>query len=44
MHGIERETIVGLIARNGGRLVHIEDDHSCGAEWISFRYYVTRDR
>jgi SAM-dependent methyltransferase len=42
MHGIDRETIVDLITRHGGRLVHIEDDHSCGAEWISFRYYVTR--
>ncbi len=40
MHGIEREAIVELIARLDGRLVHIEDDHSCGAEWISFRYYV----
>jgi hypothetical protein len=42
MHGIARERIVEVIARHGGRLVHIEDDHSCGDEWVSFRYYVTR--
>jgi SAM-dependent methyltransferase len=42
MHGIDREIMIDFIARHGGRLVHIEDDHSCGAEWVSFRYYVKR--
>jgi hypothetical protein len=42
MHGIQREAVVDLIARHGGHLIHIEDDHSCGAEWVSFRYCVKR--
>jgi SAM-dependent methyltransferase len=42
MHGIARDTVVELIARNHGHLVHVEDDRSCGDEWVSFRYYVTR--
>ena len=41
MHGIERTEVVEAIERLGGRLIHIEDDHSCGEEWVSFRYYVT---
>ncbi len=41
MNGIDRGIVIDFIARHGGRLAHVEDDHSCGAEWVSFRYYVT---
>ncbi|MGH9382722.1 MAG: class I SAM-dependent methyltransferase [Vicinamibacterales bacterium] len=40
MHGIPQADITALIAGRGGHLVHIENDNSCGPEWVSYRYYV----
>ena len=41
MHGMHRDTVVALVARHGATLHHIEDDRSCGQDWVSFRYFVS---
>ena len=42
MHGVHRDTVVALIARHGATLHHVEEDRSCGQDWVSFRYFVSQ--
>lgn len=41
MNGIERDEVVTLLERNGGRLLEIEEDRASGPGYHSFRYAVT---
>jgi SAM-dependent methyltransferase len=40
MNGLGVQSVVGLIADCGGTLLHIENDRSCGDDWMSYRYVV----
>jgi SAM-dependent methyltransferase len=42
MNGVPREDVERFLLRHGGRLAHVERDERCGAEWMGFRYFVTR--
>jgi len=33
-------SVVGLIADHGATLLHVENDRSCGDDWVSYRYFV----
>jgi SAM-dependent methyltransferase len=41
MFGVPSDEVIALIKESGLTLRHIEDDHSCGRDWISYRYFVT---
>jgi hypothetical protein len=41
MFGVPSDEVIALIKESGLTLRHIEDDHSCGRDWVSFRYFVT---
>jgi len=43
MFAVPSETVVQLIADQGLTLKHREDDHSCGRDWVSYRYFVVKD-
>ena len=40
MYGIQKDTVIDFVRSQGGELIHVENDPSCGADWVSFRYYV----
>jgi SAM-dependent methyltransferase len=42
MYAVDMNTVTGLIASHGGTLLHIENDRSCGEDWVSNRYFVRR--
>lgn len=37
MYGVPRETVLQVIARCGLDLIEVQDDHSCGDDWVSHR-------
>ena len=41
MYGVHRDTVIEWIARHGATLHHIEDDRSCGEDWVSYRYFAS---
>ncbi|OLE97248.1 MAG: hypothetical protein AUG75_10580, partial [Cyanobacteria bacterium 13_1_20CM_4_61_6] len=42
MYAVDTNIVTGLIARQGGMLLQIENDRSCGEDWVSYRYFVRR--
>ena len=42
MYAVDTNIVTGLIARYGGMLLQIENDRSCGEDWVSYRYFVRR--
>jgi len=42
MYGVALDTIVRLVAAHGATLVHVENDRSCGDDWVSYKYFVRR--
>jgi len=42
MHALERVVAMAEIERAGGRVLRIIEDRCSGADWISYRYFVTR--
>ncbi len=40
MYGVPVNSVAGLIAGEGATLLHIENDRSCGDDWVSYRYFV----
>ena len=38
MYGVPVHSVAGLIARHGATLLHVENDRSCGEDWVSYRY------
>jgi SAM-dependent methyltransferase len=43
MFGVRLSSVVQLIADCGGTLLHIENDRTCGEDWVSYRYIVRKD-
>jgi len=41
MYGVPRAQVLDLIVRHGGTVAHVEDD-GYGAEWVGYRYFVTK--
>jgi SAM-dependent methyltransferase len=42
MYGVLREEVIAVIERSGGTVVQVKDDENAGAEWFSYRYWVTK--
>jgi SAM-dependent methyltransferase len=42
MYSVPQEEVFELIRSGGGRVVNVQDDFSCGAGWLSFRYFITK--
>jgi len=42
MYGVPATEVRALLVKGGGALFHLEDDRSCGDDWVSYRYYVRR--
>jgi len=42
MFGVPLDTIVRLVAGQRATLVHIDNDRSCGDDWVSYRYFVKK--
>ena len=42
MYGIPLNVVVATIAGCGGTLLHVENDRSCGDDWVSYRYFVRK--
>jgi SAM-dependent methyltransferase len=40
MHGVPLDEVAGLIAEHGATLLHVENDRSCGEDWVSYRYFA----
>jgi SAM-dependent methyltransferase len=43
MFGVRLTSVVQLIANCGGTLLHVENDRTCGEDWISYRYIAQKD-
>ncbi|OLB62757.1 MAG: hypothetical protein AUI11_04215 [Acidobacteria bacterium 13_2_20CM_2_66_4] len=41
MYGLARETVLDVLADCGVRIVAVEDDRSCGDDWVSYQYFAT---
>jgi hypothetical protein len=44
MYGLAREKVLDVLADCGVRIVAVEDDRSCGDDWVSYQYFVTRSQ
>lgn len=42
MHAVAQEEVFELIRGGGGRLLNVQEDFSCGSDWLSFRYFITK--
>lgn len=42
MYGVPLDAVVRLIAEQSAALLHIENDHSCGDDWVSYRYFIRK--
>ena len=42
MYGVPLHSALALIDDQRATLVHIESDHSCGDDWVSYRYFVQK--
>jgi hypothetical protein len=42
MHGVHTDEVARLIAASGGDVLLTRDDPSCGAQWVSYRYFVRK--
>jgi hypothetical protein len=42
MFGIPREEVLKLLGACSMKVVAVDDDRSCGDDWISYRYYAIR--
>jgi SAM-dependent methyltransferase len=42
MHFVPQEEVLKLVREGGGNVIHVQDDFSCGDDWISFRYFITK--
>jgi hypothetical protein len=42
MYGVPLDTVVRLVAGQDATLVHVENDRSCGDDWVSYRYFVRK--
>jgi len=40
MHGVPLDAVAALVAGHGATLLHIENDRSCGDDWVSYRYFA----
>jgi SAM-dependent methyltransferase len=43
MFGVRLNSVVQLIAESGGTLLHVENDRTCGEDWVSYRYIAKKD-
>jgi hypothetical protein len=43
MFGVRLNSVVRLIADCGGTLLHVENDRTCGEDWVSYRYTARKD-
>ena len=43
MFGVRLNSVVQLIAGCGGTLLHVENDRTCGEDWVSYRYIARND-
>jgi SAM-dependent methyltransferase len=43
MFGVRLSSVVQLIADCGGTLLHVENDRTCGEDWVSYRYIARND-
>ncbi|MBD0371191.1 MAG: class I SAM-dependent methyltransferase [Pyrinomonadaceae bacterium] len=42
MYAVPRDEVLKLIQDNGGKVINVQDDFSCGPDWVSFRYFITK--
>jgi SAM-dependent methyltransferase len=42
MHAVPKDEVLKLVQDNGGRVLKVQDDFSCGDDWLSFRYFITK--
>jgi SAM-dependent methyltransferase len=42
MFGIPQEEVLKLLASCSMKVIAVDDDHSCGDDWISYRYYAIK--
>lgn len=44
MHALPREQVTNVVRNSGGTFVQVQEYNSAGAEWVSYRYWVTKPR
>ncbi len=42
MHGLPKRNVIGLLERNGGRVLDVQPYPAAGPQWISYRYAAIR--
>ena len=42
VYGVEKETVVEILAASGAKVLDITDDSSAGPKWISFLYFAVK--
>lgn len=42
MYSVPRDEVLRLIHESGAKVINVQDDFSCGPDWISFRYFITK--
>jgi len=42
MFGVRQATVVDIVAQSGADVIDVQDDRSCGDDWVSYQYIVRR--
>jgi hypothetical protein len=42
MFGVRQATVLDIVAQSGADVIDVQDDRSCGDDWVSYQYIVRR--
>jgi hypothetical protein len=42
MHGIEKNTLMGFIEDNGGKVLKVKPSDSAGQAWETYEYFIAK--
>jgi len=42
MFGVRQATVLDIVAQSGADVIDVQDDRSCGDDWVSYQYFVRR--
>jgi SAM-dependent methyltransferase len=42
MYGVRQEAALDMVAQSGAEVIDVQDDRSCGDDWVSYQYFVRK--
>jgi hypothetical protein len=42
MYAVPKDEVLKIVEDNGAKVLSVQEDFSCGEDWVSFRYFITK--